>query len=304
MKLNLFRVVVPLLVIGCLHAGSATFLPDGRRVVRVDEETLRIETPEKEVASELLRLPPGFSPEGMSVASTADEVIVASRRLAHAWHPATQRWRNVWTPPEGQAILDVAADPRRGLVVFVTTTEDGSVTWWALSKEAKVPGKVFNRRANGAANPIFDPFGNLYFTLGGDVWKGSLEAGDHEDVPFVLSGNRVWPVASLETGPGNSSSTGAHTILPLKDQLLVELSRMGGSGWGNLVRMRNVDAFEAGLALKWDELEECTAGCDAAVSADGVQALVFIRSSARWFKVDTTNGNLSPLARSGEKTED
>lgn len=304
MNFNLLRVAVPLLAIGSLHAGSATFLPGGRRVVRVDEETLRIETPGGKVASEMLRPPPGFLPEGVSVASTAEEVIVASRQAALAWHPETQAWRNLWKPPEGQSILDMAADPKRGLVVFVTGAEDGSVSWWALSKEAKVPGKVFNRRANGAANPVFDASGNLYFTLGGDVWKGSVEAGDHEEVPFVVTGNRVWPVAALETGPGNSSSTGAHTIVPLKDHLLVELSRMGGSGWGNIVRMRNVDAFEAGLALKWDELAECTAGCDAAVSADGLQALIFIRSSARWFQVDPTNGNLSPLARSRAKGED
>lgn len=296
------RKFLPLAIICIPHpvsAGTAAFLPDGGRILRVDDGgVLLLETPGGAVPAERLKLPEGFAPEDASVAAAGDEVIVAGKAGAMAWRPggpAERAWRLLWTPPEGQSVADVAADPKSGLIVLVTGAEDGESRWWAMPKGSGTAGKIYNRRAAGAAHPIFDAAGNLYFTRGGDVWKGSVEAGDHEEVPFVLEGARIWPLASLETGPGNSASTGAHAILPLRDYLLVELSRMGGSGWGNIVRIRNADAFEAGLPLKWDELETCDSGCDVALSADGRKAMIRIRSAGRWFKADPSKGDLEPV---------
>ena len=284
-----------------LLAGSAAFLPDGKQLLYSEDSALQVVTPGAGTPATLLTFPEGFAPESAAVARVGDEIIVAGEEGAMAWRPGgpkEQAWRKVWTPPEGESLLDVAADPKSGMVIFITTTEEGASSWWAMAGKDGKPGKVYNRRADGAENPVFDAEGNLYFTRDGDIWKGSVEAGDVEEVPFVLCGARIWPLASLETSGGNSSGTGANGILPLKDHLLVERSRLGGSGWGQIVRVPNADAFDASLPLKWDELEECSSSCSLALSPDGGRALVYIRTAARWFEVDMAKGDLAPLSKS------
>ncbi|MCW1921966.1 hypothetical protein OKA05_05345 [Luteolibacter arcticus] len=283
-----------------LSAGSAAFLPDGR-ILYAEDAVLQIVTPGSEAPATLLTYPEGFAPTNASVARAGEEIIVAGEEGAMAWKPGApteQAWRKVWTPPEGESLEDVAVDPKSGMAVFVTSTEEGTASWWAMASREGKPGKVYNRRANGAENPVFDAAGNLYFTLHGDVWKGGVEVGDSEEVPFVLTGTRIWPLAELETGPGNSSGTGANGILPLKDHLVVERSRLGGSGWGQIVRVPNADAFEAGSPLKWDELEESSSRCHVALSPDGGRALIYIRDAARWFEVDPAKGEITPLPKS------
>jgi len=280
-----------LLLSPALFAGSAAFLPDGKRVARQGDSGVLLYDWSKGTESEL-KFPDDFQVEYVGLATTADLLLLAGGQRVMSWNPATGAWKELWQAPDELTVDDVACDPKSGQVLVTTSKENGAPQWWILdAKQAQKAGKVYNRRASGATNPVFDAEGNLYFTLDGDVWKGSIETGDHEEVPYVLAGTRIWPLASLETGPGNSSGTGAHTVLPLKSHLLVDLSRLGGSGWGNVVRVPNADAFEQNLPLKWDELEASGSGCDAALSPDGKKAMLHIGSGG-WFEVNPETGDL------------
>lgn len=147
----------------------------------------------------------------------------------------------------------------------------------------------------GYGDPVFDKNGNLYFTVGGDLWKGSIAAGEDKEVPFILNGARIWPLAFRETDEGNSSGLSAKQIIPMEKWIVLELSRAGGSGWGKIIRVPNADAYEKHLTLKWDELEDCGSGSDAAVSADGKRAFIFIHGAGRWFEVENGTADLKPL---------
>jgi len=292
--------LLTLLLSPALFAGSAAFLPDGKRVARQGDSGVVLLDLSKGSETEL-KFPEDFQVEYVGLAATADALLLAGGQRVMSWNPATDKWQELWSAPAELTVDDVACDPKSGHVLVTTSKEDAEPEWYILDpKHPKKASKVYNRRANGARNPVFDAQGNLYFTRNGDAWKGTIEAGDDEEVPFVLTGTRIWPLASLETSPGNTSSTGANTILPLKSHLLVELSRLGGSGWGNIIRVPNVDAFERKLSLQWDELEECGSGCEAALSVDGKRAVLHINGSG-WFEVSPETGDLKKLAGSAKK---
>jgi hypothetical protein len=287
-----------LLLSPALFAGSAAFLPDGKRVARQGDSGVLLLDLSKGTESDL-KFPDDFQVEHVGLAATADSLLLAGGQRVMSWNPATDAWKELWSAPAELTVDDVACDPKSGRVLVTTSRENGEPAWWILDpKQPQKAGKVYNRRASGAGNPVFDGEGNLYFTRDGDVWKGGFEVGGSEEVPFVLEGTRIWPLASLETSAGNSSGTGANVVLPLKDHLIVERSRLGGSGWGQIVRVPNADAFEAGLPVKWDELEECASGCHMALSPDGGRALVYLRDAARWLEVDIAKGDMTPLPKS------
>jgi hypothetical protein len=294
MKSLLFALLLSPAVI----AGSAAFLPDGKRVARQGDSGVVLLELSSGTESDL-KFPEDFQVEYVGLAATADTVLLAGGQRVMSWNPATGAWRELWRAPVELTVDDVACDPKSGRVLVTTSKENAEPTWWMLDpKHPQKAGKVFNRRATHATHPVFDPAGHLYFTCHGDLWMGSIEVGDWEETPFVLNGTRIWPLAAQETSEANSSGLSAHEILPLEKHLLVELSRTGGSGWGNVIRVPNADAFENHLPLKWDELQDCPSGSNMALSRDGKQAVIYIRSAKRWFQVDVEQGSIEPLAAS------
>ena len=287
-----------LLLSPALLAGSAAFLPDGKRVARQGDSGVLLLDLSKGTESEL-KFPEDFQVEYVGLAATADALLLAGGQRVMSWNPATGAWQEIWRAPAELTVDDVACDPKGGRVLVTTSREDAEPEWWVLDpKQPQKAGKVFNRRATYATSPVFDPAGNLYFTCHGDLWKGSIETGDWDETPFVLNATRIWPLAAQETSESNSSGLSAHEILPLEKHLLVELSRTGGSGWGNVIRIPNADAYERHLSLKWDELEDCASGSNMALSRDGKQAAIYIRSAKRWYQVDVNRGSLEPLPAS------
>jgi hypothetical protein len=287
-----------LLLSPALFAGSAAFLPDGKLVARQGDSGVLLLDLSKGTESEL-KFPEDFQVEYVGLAVTADSLLLAGGQRVMSWNPATEKWQELWRAPAELTVDDVACDPKSGRVLVTTSKENAEPAWWILdSKQPQKASEVFNRRAAYATCPVFDPAGNLYFTCHGDLWKGSIEVGDWDETPFVLNGTRIWPLAAQETSESNSSGLSAHEILPLEEHLLVELSRTGGSGWGNVIRVPNADAYEKQLPLKWDELEDCSSGSNMALSRDGKQAVIYIRAAKRWYQVDVEQGSIQPLPAS------
>jgi len=290
--------LIALLLSPALFAGSAAFLPDGKRVACQGDSGVLLLDLSKGTESDL-KFPGNFQVEHVGLAATADSLLLAGGQRVMSWIPAADAWQELWSAPAELTVDDVACDPKSGRVLVTTSKENGDPAWWILDpKQPQKVGKVFNRRAAYATHPVFDPAGNLYFTCHGDLWKGSIDAGDSEELPFVLSGTRIWPLAAQETSESNSAGVSAHAILPLDKHLLVELTRTGGSGWGNVIRVPNADAYEKQLPLKWEELEDCASGSNMALSRDGKQAVIYIRSAKRWYEVDVNLGSLAPLPNS------
>ena len=282
------------------HGDNATFLPDGKRVLWCGDGELRVKNLD-DLSESGLAFPRELEPDYSPLALTPDGlVIVAGRSLAMTWNPATKEWKTLWKLTEGWSFDGLACDPKSSGILFVLRSEEHGLEWRFLAKGAAEPAKVYNRRAEGAGAPWFDSDGNLLFICSGDVWKGEIEAGDSEKVPFVLSGTRMWPLSQKETSSSNSSGLAAKSAVAFGQQLFVELSRAGGSGWGNIVRVPNRDPYENGLPLKWEELEEVPRGAGITLSPDGKKLAIFIASAKRWFVVETPDGKMIPVPQSKE----
>lgn len=292
--MNLPSLLFAIVLSSQAFAGTAAFLPDGKHVARAEDEGVMIldlatlkEAP--------LELPEGIELGYPVLAATESALLVRVKDQVMAWNPESKEWKLYVSAPPGLSLQDIAVDPKTGLLVMVLWNQEESMTsWWILEKGKTEPVHVANRRAEDPQAPVFDAAGTLYFCGAGDVWKGSIEIpAPDEETHVSLEASRIWPLAEKETANGTPSGVSAQGILPLKKYLAVERSRTGGSGWGAIVRVPNEDAYEKHLPLKWDEMQDSQLGANLALSRDGTQAMAYVRSAHRWFRVDVATGKLS-----------
>ena len=80
----------------------------------------------------------------------------------------------------------------------------------------------------------FDSDGACYFGGDGDLWYGYIHS-QSEDAN--LAAYRFAPLADLSSCPGNSSAIGVDSITVAGPHVYLHLSRIGGTGWGEVVRI-------------------------------------------------------------------
>jgi len=284
---------------GCLAlapaalAGTAAFLPGELSIVRFDHQGLRIFDPAS--GTEAAFEPPA-PPARRALTASQSLLFVSSGGKVFAWSPQIRNWVEWWSAPEQAEVVDLAFDHKHDRLIVLAARADQPPDWWIVTEEDKVGRKVFNRRASGAVQPVFDASGSVFFTLRGDLWKGTIEHDDADaERLHWLNAQRLWPVALQETSDGTPGGSGACEIVPLRNHLILELSRYGGSGWGHIIRLPQVDPYEIPIPLQWQELEECARGSSAALSPDGKHAAVHINDLARWFAIDVATGDLKPF---------
>ena len=126
---------------------------------------------------------------------------------------------------------------------------------------------VYNRRPPSVDSPVFADDGSLYFTSTGDLWSGHLKKQTEPTLPALnrysiqfdrnhwpksipvaeLEASRFAPVASLETQNTTSDSTGLLEVAVSKRFIYGDYARMGGSGWGAVIRLaRSVPSQKEG----------------------------------------------------------
>ena len=282
-------------------AGDISFLPDGKSLARCEKGVLKVKDLEDEFPESEIKLPPAMGVDTPTLARSAGRLIVAGPDVVMTWNPASKEWKELWKVPDGIVLDDVACDPKSGDIVLVLRPKDNYelFSWKLLPQGGQEPLKIFNRHASGAFAPAFDAEGNLYFIREGDVWKGQLEKGEDEAVPYILNGSRIWPLAMKLTSETNNSGLAAKGVLPFGDKLLVDLSRDHGSGWGDIVRVPNADAYKDGLPLRWEKLQENNGYSPLAVSPDGKTAATWNPPDRRWWVMEKPDGAFEPLSKEG-----
>lgn len=279
-------------------AGEISFLPDGKSIARCQEGVLLLKDLADEFPESEIKLPEAMRVDTPALARTEGRLVVAGPDLVMTWNPASKEWKELWKVPADRELSDVACNPKSGDIVFVLhAREGGELSWVLLPKGGTVALKIFNRHAGGAVAPSFDAEGNLYFIREGDVWKGQLEKSEDEEVPYILNGSRIWPLAMKLTSETNNSGLAAKCVQPFGDKLLVDLSRDHGSGWGKIVRLPNADAYKDGLPLKWPELLETGGFAPLAVSPDGKTAAAWTLDARRWWVMEKPDSNFEPLSK-------
>ena len=106
------------------------------------------------------------------------------------------------------------------------------------------------RRITGMSGPVFDRDGDLFFGMEGDMWQGKLVRDDDGDYHGLnLEGHRCAPLATLETQNTSPDEMGVHRIAPATGWVYAHIYRMGGSGWGTIVRLKVEKSSNSGEDL-------------------------------------------------------
>ncbi len=224
-----------------LPAGDAAFSANGERVYCLENGSAHVE--------EIVLASGKRTMHDLSAGVPKDAVIRAivrggdgGLRLAigaelRRWDPPVTQLETFCRTPDGSEIEEVALEPNSNALLLVSRKS----TWLKLPRrEALVP--VFERRQRVGDAPFFTESGELFFCADGDVWRGSIEVHDTEGAPGgtirgVLTAARLAPLAASETDEGTPSGEGAREVVVAGERMLVHVSRMGGSGWGDLVRL-------------------------------------------------------------------
>lgn len=246
-------------------AADASLSRDGRflvvgqalgGVVRVDLESATFETFDPMEYGG----PGDFQP---SATSNAGFVLGRSGPYLWAIDTAKRKCVKVWTAPKGSVIEDLAYDPVSGGTLVALEWKEGGkpgsrvaagsgAPFMFVPKDAGEAGEVFARRVDHMQGMAFDAAGNVLFGHRGDLWRGTVAKRDDADGGdarrFVLTAERVAPVATHETDEGTPSGVGAKQVAAGRDgRVTVWMGRMGGSGWGSVLSMKAVADGPAGI---------------------------------------------------------
>ncbi len=174
------------------------------------------------------------------------------------WDGSTNTAKLSGTAAAGSTFDDVACDVRTGSVLITTNNKADDLAVWPhgllWKKEAAGPMlSVFVRRVARVEYPAFLGDGTFLFGCEGDLWHGQVEDDtDGENKPRgVLNAYRYAPLATRETYVGTPMQTGVANIAVSKGKAYVHVRRMGGSGWGDIVRLNRPPVVAKGTQFKF-----------------------------------------------------
>jgi len=295
------HLVAHLLAGSPLMAGTATFFGDGKDIARlVDDTEIRVMRLGTE-GDAPLDIPEKLRGEPCAVSRTADgHLIVLNEIEALVLNPDTKKWSSLIKAPAGTHFLDVALDAATGRLLFSTGHADDSIEWRILMPGETGLKSVITARAPQPMHPVFDSNGNLFFSCLGDLWKGKITMASEDDIAsgfpaFQLDSERILPLAIMETSEGNGTGVSVKEIAPIGGQLLVDLSRTNGTGWGDLILVADKNIIREKKALEMKKLGAITLTSNLAVSPDGKTVFACVDGIPHLY--DQAKGALAPLSK-------
>jgi hypothetical protein len=227
--------------------------------------------------------------------SNSGFILCATRQAIWSYDPAKSVCLKVHDAPKDANIKAIAYDPSSGQIL-ATTTESGV---FCLPKDHGQWAKVIARYDTFVGHPVFGRNGELFFVSSGDLWLGVVggEADDTATTDEYLTAYRSAPMASPIDQDTSPASTGLRQVAVTRRLVYADSSRMGGSGWGSVIRFKrpaSLAALSDGSwsipvgGETWDDLKDIFGSveevsdttCDyLCASTDG--ALVFFTGSVR-----------------------
>ncbi len=185
--------------------------------------------------------------------SNAGFILCATSHAVWSFDPSNGKCAKVCDAPQGVTFQDIAYDPTTEIIltVAVVDEEDGrygaekEASAFCLLKGAKEPADVRIRYGTKVGHPVFTADGTLFFECSGDLWMGCIYDGnnDLDDPALALDAYRCAPFASLIEQDITPPSTGLEEIAVTGRFVYARYARMGGSGWGSMVRFQRPPPF-------------------------------------------------------------
>lgn len=246
------------------RAAQSAFSPDGRHVYIADGTLTDLDLQSGRATP--VAIPQEVTGQKVDVIAItgagAGRLALLTPRWLIEFTPATRQFKALPAEPgAGLDFTDLAWNPADGYLYLTATSPMASATpprcellCLVTATHKLVPVKM--RRVDWLQAPVFDARGHFFYSVHGDLWEGGLEYDEtplHAEapagqkpvtfkMPTWLTGERVAPLARLETQVGNSGSTGVYEIAPATDGLIIHTKRIGGSGWGKILRLATPEA--------------------------------------------------------------
>lgn len=245
--------------VGSAKAGGAAFSSNGKLIYTPDHD----EKPDVDVLdigagtmiTKHLKLAKGSQDiTAMSVASDGRLWVLTESHL-WLWDAISDEVALSETAPVGAKFVDVACDFGTGRVLITAAVEkpepDESVGRVLFKLNAEKPAmSVFVRRIDWIECPVFLDDGTILFGCEGDLWHGEIELDDDGDKSRgILNAYRYAPLATRETYGGTPMQTGVKNLAVSMGKVYAHVRRMGGSGWGEIIRLDRPKRVEKGKNL-------------------------------------------------------
>jgi hypothetical protein len=261
--------------------------------------------------------------------SNAGFVLCATKSAVWAYDPDKEHCVKVLGAPKAVELIGLGYDPAQEIILAAGRGSHGQELF-CLPKNGDHWIPVYNRRCPSVDYPTFSDDGTLYFASRGDLWTGFVEKQTEPTAPALnaypkargnsaewpksisvaaLVAYRCAPVAYLETQNTTPDSTGLHSLAVSKHFVYGDYSRLGGSGWGSLIRCKRPAPFKtendqreipAGSTTKGDPTVEILQSVEM-VSEDVCFDLCASRDGSLVFY--TTRGGKSFLIKDDGKPE-
>jgi hypothetical protein len=307
--MNLIRpLALAFVIVGQVIAGGAAFSPDGRTVyLNASDQPGELEvlhlSDERSQQLTFHRFQQASHPKEIkSIASAANgRLLLLDSEALWTWTPASDDLQRLRNCPAGMKFNGIACHPKSGrilITVFLDKPEDSdhdTRLLFADTPEAPLL-TVRVRRLDRICCPVFLSDGSILFGAEGDLWQGTVDVqNENGEAPRpVLSATRYAPLADRETYDGTPMQTGVHDIAVSAHKVYVHVSRMGGSGWGDVLRLNlpGTDTEkkgdkDTGILRRYKEYREALA------SAEWLEenpSCAFLCNSADGKQVIFTNG--------------
>ena len=224
-------------------AGNAVFSVDGITVFMPADHPGGIDmfdTLSGSVTSVTVRLGQGDAVGGLALAKVGGVYLVTKKAL-WLWVPGKPRARWLESAPGNVDFDDVACNPKTGEVLV---TSGAALYYKRDQRKGLIPvGIRYPPGDRAIRSPVFLKDGSFLFSADGDLWHGYIDyqvesaVGTNEVQMADLVAYRYAPVARRETYNGTPAETGILSLAISRNKVYANFSRMGGTGWGNVIRL-------------------------------------------------------------------
>jgi hypothetical protein len=182
----------------------------------------------------------GVSTEVQGIANAPGALLFVTDKSLYRLPLPSGEVGKICDAPVGSYFEDVACNrAKHGILLLCHSKDFRDWPAYYLREQERKPTSLVLRRVKALVGVVFDRDGHLFFASGGDLWEGDITTpSESEQEPPAVEADRFAPVAILETANTSPNSTGARKLAVAGRTVYAQMTRMGGSGWGEMISVR------------------------------------------------------------------
>jgi hypothetical protein len=182
----------------------------------------------------------GVTTEVLGVANAPRALLFVTEKSLYRRPLPDGEVAKICDAPAGSYFEDVACNrAKHGIILLCHTKDFRDWPAYYLREQESKPTALVLRRVRALVGAVFDRDGHLFFGSGGDLWEGDITTPSESEQEFpAVEADRFAPLAILETANTTPNSTGARKLAVAGRTVYAQMTRMSGSGWGEMISVR------------------------------------------------------------------